>query len=318
MIRTRHSLIAFSIAMACLAMACLAWVPPALARTLHVGPTRTLKLPSQAATAARPGDTIRIDPGTYVDCAVWRAPGLTILGPGRPVVITGPGCLGQALFVIYGNNVTIQGLTFRDATVPGRNGAGIKMLGDNLTVRHSAFLHNENGILTGGSPASVLRVSDSRFIGNGACIIACAHGIYAGAPINRLEIERCVFLDTRTAHHIKSRAHTTIVRDSRIEDGPSGTASYLIETPNGGDLLVEHTVLEKGPNSENRGTAISIGTEAVTNPTHWLLIRDNQFRNDMPVRTVFVRNAAKTPAALTANQITGDVQPLAGPGTVSP
>ena len=292
--------------------------PAAAARVLLVGPGRALKLPSQAAAIAQAGDIVRIDPGHYADCAVWNASGLTIQAAGHNVVLAGRTCLGQGIFVIFGNDVTVQGLTFRDATVLGFNAAGIKMNGDNLTVRASRFEHNENGILAGGSPASTVTITDSSFIGNGACIMACAHGVYVGAQIKRAVIERCLFLDTRTAHHIKSRALETIVRDSRIEDGPTGTSSYLIETPFAGDLLVEGNTLEKGPNSSNPEVAISIGIEAVKNPTASLIIRHNRFRNDLPQQTIFVRNSTRVPAQLVGNTVTGNVRMLDGPGTVTP
>ena len=95
-----------------------------------------------------------------------------------------------------------------------------------------------------------------------------------------------------------------------------GRSSYLIETPNGGNLLVQGNVLQKGLHSENHGVAISIGIEGVTNPTGVLLVRDNQFRNDQPVRTTFVRNASALPAVVIDNQIKGDVIPLIGAGGV--
>jgi hypothetical protein len=317
MIRQRHSLIPFGFAMLC-QLWIVAPIQSAVARVLLVGPGRTLKLPSQAAAAVQPGDVVRIDPGTYNDCAVWRASGVTIQAAGRNVVMAGPACLNQAIFMVYANDVTVQGLMFRDATVYGHNAAGIKTVGENLTVVNSRFEHNENGILAGGPASSTVRITDSTFIGNGACILACAHGVYAGAPIRLLDIERCVFLDTRTAHHIKSRALQTIVRDNRIEDGPSGTSSYLIETPQGGDLLVQHNILEKGLNTSNRGVAISIGIEGVTNPTTSLVIRDNRFRNDVPQQTIFVRNSSATPAELAGNVVSGDIRMLEGPGSVTP
>jgi hypothetical protein len=101
---------------------------------------------------------------------------------------------------------------------------------------------------------------------NGACIDACAHGVYAGAPIYLLDIRRCVFLDTKVAHHIKSRARNTVVRDSPIEDGPTGTSSYLIEVPNGGNVLIQGNTMEKGPHTSNPATATSLGVEVETNP----------------------------------------------------
>jgi hypothetical protein len=292
-----------------LAVALLAPVA-AVARDLPVGPTRVLKVPSQAATVALNGDIVRIDPGTYADCAIWTASHLTIEAAGPGVVIAGKTCAGKGIFITLGADITISGITFADASVIWHNGAGIRAAGDNLTVEHSRFLHNENGILAGGGPDSVLRITDSEFVGNGACIELCAHGVYAGAPIALLDIERSVFRDTKVGHHIKSRARDTVVRDSRIEDGPGGTASYLIDIPNGGNVLIQGNTMEKGAHSENPATAIDIGEEGVKNPTAALVVRDNVFRADGPVRTAFVRNDTTTPVELTGNTITGDVEPL--------
>ena len=47
-----------------------------------------------------------------------------------------------------------------------------------------------------------------------------------------------------------------------------------------------------------------------------ILVRDNQFRSDLPGGTVFVRNLTPTPAELVGNQLTGQVEALVGPGTV--
>jgi hypothetical protein len=303
MIRPWHTAIAFGAAMLC--------AHPLSARELAVGPTRVLKVPSQAATVAADGDVIRIDPGTYADCAIWNASNLVIEATGPGVVIAGKSCAEQGIFITQGNGITIRGITFADASVIWHNGAGIRAAGDNLTVEHGRFLRDENGILAGGGRNSVLRITGSTFIGNGSCVAACAHGVYAGAPIALLDIEHCVFLDTKTAHHIKSRALTTIVRDSRIEDGPEGTASYLIDIPGGGDVLIEGNTMEKGAHSGNPGVAISIGEEEAKNPTASLVVRDNVFHSDVPVRTAFVRDSTSTPVTLIGNTISGDVEPLA-------
>lgn len=288
---------------------------PAAARILEVGAGRDLTLPSQAAAIAVRGDFVRIDPGIYADCAVWRASRLAIEATAPGVVLTGKVCREMGIFVIGGNDVTIRGMTFAGARGIWHNAAGIRGEGRNLTVEHSRFLDNENGILAGGPSNGVLRITDSEFAGNGSCVGACAHGVYAGGPIFLVDIERCVFRNTRTAHHIKSRARNTMIIDSRIEDGPDGTSSYLIETPNGGNLLVQGNVLEKGPLSSNPAAAISIGVEGVTNPTERLIIRNNTFRSDLPGRTAFVRNSSATPVVLEDNAISGDVEVLGTPST---
>jgi hypothetical protein len=306
MIRLSHSAIAFATAMLC----ALAAASPAGARVLTVGPDRALKLPSQAAALAANGDVVRIDPGTYSDCAFWRASNLLIEASGPGVRIAGKVCGEKAIFVTQGADITIRGITFADATVIWHNAAGIRVEGRNLTVERSRFLNNENGILAGGGPDSVLRITNSEFVGNGSCIGACAHGVYAGAPIYLLDIDHCVFFDTKTAHHIKSRAQNTVVRNSRIEDGPDGTSSYLIDIPNGGNVLIQGNIMEKGPRTGNPQAAISIGIEGVKNPTDVLTVRGNTFVSDVAGRTIFVRNSSEAKVDVSDNAITGNVQPL--------
>ena len=300
-----HTAIAFAAAMLCAAAS------PARARELDVGPTRALKLPSQATAIAMNGDVVRIDPGTYADCAIWNASRLVIEAAGPGVILAGKTCAEKGIFIVEGADTTIRGITFANATVVWHNGAGIRAAGDNLTVENSRFLGDENGILAGGSRRSVLRITGSVFIGNGACIDACAHGVYAGAPIYLLNIEHCVFLDTKIAHHIKSRALNTIVRDSRIEDGPEGTSSYLIDIPDGGNATIEGNTMEKGALTSNPATAISIGVESAKNPTGKLIVRNNRFTSHLPRETAFVRNSTGVPVTLDANIVDGNVRLLA-------
>jgi hypothetical protein len=107
-----------------------------------------------------------------------------------------------------------------------------------------------------------------------------------------------------------------VLRGNDISDGPTGNASYLVDVPNGGDLLMEHNTLSKGPQADNETTAVSIGAEGVSNPTTSLVIRDNSFTNLLPKATDFVHNLTQTDAELTGNTLAGQVVPLEGLGTV--
>ncbi len=289
---------------------------PSGGNVLEVGPSQRLKLPSQAAAVAKPGDTIRIGQGDYADCAVWRTGRLTIEATGTGAVLAEKTCAGKGIFVIAGSDVTVRNLSFMRAAVADQNGAGIRAEGRNLTVERSRFIDNENGILAISVPGSTIRIIDSEFRGNGKCSPQCAHGIYVNA-IDRLEIQRSHFIDQHVGHHIKSRARQTVLTDNDIADGPNGTSSYLVDVPNGGDLLMRGNRLQKGKLSENTGTAISIGAEGVKNPTHELIIRDNEFTSDLPAPTVFVHNRTTTPAILSGNHLQGRITPLVGPGTVT-
>lgn len=247
---------------------------------------------------------------------MWRADGIVIEGDDFERVIIGNRlCNGKGVFIISGNDVTVRGVTLTGARSDDGNGAGIRAEGVNLTVERVRFLRNENGILHAGVPRGALTVRDSVFVGNGSCRLACAHGIYAG-PLELLRVERSRFLATQEGHHVKSRAHRTEVLDSTIEDGPEGTASYLIDVPNGGAVVLRGNRLSKGPRSGNRSTVISIGAEGVDRPTPEIRIELNVLTLDGGYRTVFVTNHTATPAVLRRNSLPPTVTPLRGDGRI--
>ena len=95
------------------ALVCCLLLPAAQARTLEVGEGKEFAAPSDAAAAAQDGDRVEIHPGSYFDCAVWRASNLTIAGIGAAdkVVVTDKSCQGKALFVTVGNAIEVRNLT---------------------------------------------------------------------------------------------------------------------------------------------------------------------------------------------------------------
>jgi len=287
------------------------------ARTLEVGEGKAYKMPSLAAAAARNGDVVKIYPGEYFDCAVWEASKLVVEGVGDAdkVVITDKACNGKALFVTTGADVTIRNLTLTRARVADANGAGIRGEGEMLLVEGVRFINNQNGILTGLEGSTVI-VRDSVFERNGTCEKSCSHGVYVGAS-KLLRVEHSRFSDTRQGHHIKSRAERTEIIGNTITDGPEGTASYLIDIPNGGSAVIRDNTMEKGPMAENRSAAISIGAEGVTQATREVLIENNTFRNTGSYDTTFVLNATATEAVLRGNRISGRAKPLRGDGEVT-
>jgi hypothetical protein len=281
-----------------------AGVAPLHARTLEVGTGKKYTMPSEAINDAHERDRILIAPGKYFDCALVRTDHLVIEGASADgsAVLTDKACGGKALLVISGNDVTVRNLTLTRARVPDFNGAGIRVEGNKLTVEGVHFINNQDGILGGAKGATVI-VRNSEFVKNGVCAELCAHGIYVG-EIDLLRVEHSRFFDTRQGHHIKSRALRTEVLDSDIQDGPDGTASYLIDVPNGGSTIVRGNTMEKGPKNENHSAAISIGEEGITHETGEITVENNRFTNDGPA-TYFVRNLTATEAKLKGNHISG-------------
>jgi len=284
--------------------------------TMQVGPGHAMKLPSEAIAEAGPGDTVLIEPGVYHDCARVRASHITIAGAGPGVVLSDKTCGGKAILVIDGNDVTVRNLTLQRAEVGDHNGAGIRAEGGDLTVDSVRFLDNEEGILAANKRGIVVRVMNSDFERNGKCQGDCAHGIYVG-HIAELDITNSRFFNQHIGHHIKSRALKTVLTGNTIMDGPEGTASYEVDIPSGGTLIMENNTLEKGPKADNWTTAVILGEEKQgKQPTGEILVRNNSFTNDNSHQTIFVHNETETPALLEGNRLSGNVVPLVGPGTV--
>ena len=290
-------------------------------RVLHVGPTRELKRPSDAAAIVRRGDTVRIDAGTYADCAIWRTPDITLSGDLKGETrIRDISCDGKALWVFYDGPVIVRNIRFSGARVARRNGAGIRWEGrGRLTVLESRFDGNQMGILTHNKRISSLYIMRSRFDGNGNCPEFCGHAVYAGA-IALLTVQASVFHDHHFGHHIKSRALVSNIVGNTISDGGTGTSSYAINLPNSGTATIRGNALQKGRLSDNLHCAICIGEEIVppgvldtprragtnANPSRGILVEGNSFRNDSgAIETVFVWNRGPDPVTLRNNLLTG-------------
>lgn len=289
-------------------------------RTLEVGPGKEFKQPSDAIGVAKSGDVVQIQPGEYFDCAFVRANKVVISGVGDPakVILTDKSCGGKGILVTSGNEVVVRNLTLTRARVPDNNGAGIRNESQTLTVENVRFINNQNGILSTPDGPGNLTIKNSVFERNGGCREGgggCAHGIYVASG-GTVHVEGSTFQGTKSGHHIKSRAQRTEVVSCTIEDGDEGTASYLIDVPNGGSVLIRGNTMQKGPEAENHSAAISIGAEGVTQPTREIVVDGNTFRNDGSWNTFFVNNVTATDAMLTGNRLSGSVRPLNGDGRV--
>jgi hypothetical protein len=255
---------------------------------LRVGPAQDIKTIAEAAHRAVDGDTIEIDSGDYVgDVAYWRQDRLHIRGVGGPparLAAGGAHAAGKGIFVVAGDGVTIENLAFRDARVPDRNGAGIRIDRGRLRVIGCEFTHNENGILAGNDPDIEIDIEGSVFRDNGAGD-GYTHDLYVGR-IGRLAVSSCYFGGARSGHLLKSRARETFVRYSRLS-GEDSTSSYELDLPSGGRALLLGNLIQQGPNTEN-ATIVTYGEEGYAWPDNDLLMAFNTIVNDRPQGGIFV------------------------------
>jgi hypothetical protein len=282
---------------------------------LHVGAKRELKRPSAAAKIARDGDIIEIDAGTYDgDAAVWRQQRLTIRGVGGRAHLRANGvhAEGKGIWVIKGNDTTIESVEFSGAKVPDQNGAGIRLEGAGLTVSNCYFHDNENGILTGANPASDIVVEHSEFAHNGFGD-GYTHNLYIGG-VRSFTLRFSYVHHALVGHNVKSRALTNVIAYNRIMDENEGRSSYDAEFPYGGLALVIGNVIQQGPATENP-TIVSYGAEGLKYPVNELYFVNNTVVNDRPAGGRFLFVKAGTDAARIVNNVfSGRGDLLSGPG----
>ena len=281
------------------------------AQTIYVGPGEHYATLEDVEDVLEDGDVLEIVPGVYRQCISFYADNLVVRPKGWPnkkekVRFQDVTCQDKGIFVVESNRIKIEGMEFINAKVPDQNGAGIKFNGKYLEVSDSYFFNNEVGIMTGDDFDSEIVVHNSVFESNGKELPRWGHGLYVNEA-KSLKVTDSLFIKQRTGHHIKSRAIYTEVIGNEIADGMDGNASYSIDIANGGSVLIENNIIQKGPLSDNITTVICIGCEGGTNESMEIIVRNNQFTNDTSSdNVVFVRNLTSTKEVIHDNIFKGN------------
>jgi hypothetical protein len=267
-----------------------------------------------AIAASNDGDVIQVQGGTYTNDFATITTSITIEGVGGMVnlVATEPPPNLQGILTIgtpggTGPDVTLDNITFSGAAIPnsdGGNGAGIRYKSGNLTLNHTYFHDNQDGLLADADPTGTITINDSEFENNGnpSPPSGIEHNLYIGA-IQQLTIDNSYFYNPIVGHDIKSRAANTTIENSRIDD-PNGTGSYEIDLPNGGAAVIENNVIEKGANAQN-SNFIAYGEEGLTYTNNSLSVTGNTVLNDHGADATFVDNSTTTPVSVTDNTLYG-------------
>ena len=284
------------------------------AGTLTVGVDKQYQTIAAAIAASQDGDTILVDAGTYTNDWASIATDVTLTAVGGMVhmVSTGNISNGKAILITNGN-VTINGFEFSGAMVADANGAGIRYESGALVLNNCYFHDNQNGLLGAADPTGTITIDNSEFAFNGVGGVGQTHNLYVG-QIQSVTITDSYFHDANVGHEIKSRALNTSVLNSRIQD-QGGTASYSIDCPNGGNVLIQGNVIEQGPNSENP-TIVAVGEEGGVYANTYVLLRDNTIiDHSNQASDLALWNQTGTTAILYDNSFFGDMQIVSGPNT---
>jgi hypothetical protein len=255
------------------------------AAILTVGPGAEYTTIPAAIAASADGDVIQVQAGTYVNQFAEIGTQITLQAVGGRVTMKATEDIpNEKGILVTDTNVAITGFNFVGARVTngaGENGAGIRYQWGNLAVTNCYFHNNQEGILADASTGTIT-ITNSEFAHNGDTRgpgVGYTHNIYIGA-VASLDIESSYFHDANYGHEIKSRALVTVVNNSRVVDGPTGTASYSIDLPNGGAATISNDEIEQGPNSQNPAV-ISYGEEGNIAAGSSLLVANTMIENDL-------------------------------------
>jgi hypothetical protein len=324
-----------SFVMSALRIVCLVLVfSMGFATEWFVGPGRTYTEPSQVSTLVSDGDTVSIDAGTYTgDECTWTNNNLTLRGVGGFAHLDMTGYTianGKGIWVVDGNNTTIQSIELSGAAIPGTyvsgvyqngsaNAAGIRAEGSGLTVTNCYIHDNQDGILGGSGATSDIVIEGSEFAYNGYGD-GYTHALYIGTARSLTFIGNYSH-HTKVGHNLKTRALANYIIANRIMDEDTGTSSMAVDIPQGGLSFLLGNLIQQGPLSSNRSLIVSYAEEGVGNPTilnpsqHFYVI-NNTIVNDYTGAggTDMLNIAASTTYAQVENNIfLGQGTPINGP-----
>ncbi|MFI4969288.1 MAG: right-handed parallel beta-helix repeat-containing protein [Lysobacterales bacterium] len=277
----------------------------AAATTLRVGPGEIYATPCAAIAAAAPNDTILVDAsGTYAgDVCAWSTSGLTIQGVnGQPHIdAAGQSAQGKAIWVIAGDDTTIDNIELSGCHVPDMNGAGVRQEGRNLIVRRSYFHDNEDGILAGDKAGSTILIEHTEFANNGAGD-GYSHNLYIN-HVDTLVFQYNWSHGARVGHLLKTRALQNFILYNRLTGESGGTESYEVSMPSGGTSFVIGNLIEQPSTTQNPALLDYLSEPGSANPDDRLFVVNNTFVNDRGSGTFMQIGATTSTPVVARNNI---------------
>ena len=224
---------------------------------------------------------IKVDAGTYTNDGGYLWDGInnvTIEGVGGMVKIVDPTYYagGKAAIVTGGQNILLKNLDISGIKVPDGNGAGVRYDQGTLTLDNVHLHDNQNGILANPDAAGSITITNSEIDHNGTSA-GNTHNIYIG-DIGQFTLTNSYIHDANVGHEVKSRAENNTITNNRILDN-SGTSSYSIDLPNGGNAVITGNVIEQGANGQNH-TINAYGEEGNLHAGSSVTFSNNTIVND--------------------------------------
>ncbi|WP_017664385.1 right-handed parallel beta-helix repeat-containing protein [Porphyrobacter sp. AAP82] len=256
--------------------------------------------------------TIRIQPGTYRQCAVQEA-GVIVYEAPQPgsVTFTARSCEGKAAFVLRGLGAEIRGITFANLRVADGNGAGIRLEKGALNVAYARFENSQQGILTADDPQGRIYITRSTFTGLGTCenSAGCAHSIYIG-NYGSLTVRESRFERGMGGHYVKARSKEVAIENNSFDDANGKATNYMIDLPAGSIGRIADNWFVQGRDKENYSAFIALGAEDLLHTSEGLKVEDNEARfvPGLTRSSVFLADWTGSRVVMQGNRIAGGIK----------
>ena len=193
------------------ALSLLFVTPQVWGQALIVGPEGHFSTLQAALTAAAPGDTVRVLPGTYQEGALTVDKPLTLVGVDDPV-LDGAGM--HQILTVTASNVTISGFVFKNVgTSFVEDRAAIKVDGGwDCVIKNNQFKDTFFGIYL--SKVDGCRVAGNRLVGLNTTESRSANGIH-------LWYSKNVLIENNEVIGHRDGVYLEFVEDSRVVNNQS-------------------------------------------------------------------------------------------------
>ncbi|SFG46889.1 nitrous oxide reductase family maturation protein NosD [Pontibacter chinhatensis] len=186
----------------------------AFGTTLKVCPTCPYTSVKEAVAAAKPGETVLVEGGTYQEHGIEINKPLTLLGRNNPVI---DGNFKGQILTITSDNVTVEGLTLQNiATSYRQDDAAIRVVQrSNVRILNNTILHTYFGIYLQNSDNCVIKgnvVAGQDVTGKNESAL--------GNAIHLWYCDKAVISNNRVSGH-RDGIYLEFVKDSEVKDNLS-------------------------------------------------------------------------------------------------
>ncbi|GGW62744.1 hypothetical protein [Alishewanella tabrizica] len=251
---------------------------------------------AQALTHIKDNSHLQLPAGIYTTAMAIRANNVTIEGVGH-VILQRAAVAGKGMILAQGNNLTVRNIECRHISVPSKNGACVRLEGRGLTLEHVYFHNSQTGLLETAKEHGYIWIRHSRF--ENLAKDARAHSLYLNS--HSLYLSDSVIIGNRHQHSLKSRGPLTVIERSIISS-LSASGSRLIDLSNGGELLIQQSILQQGPHAVNN-QAIGFGLEGLQHSTNTIKLIDNILLLERPSSNILLHSGNNQPLVLLENNL---------------